>query len=156
MENGFNTKRLLITLSFVLLTALIVGGTTWYVMNEKNKSDRENLQIQIDELKTKDKSSSATNSQEVVMSNQTSLAEACQKIKSSATIEIEKYKGNYGICIWRESFGEGIGSAGIGSMYMRFSDNRWVLEEDTQGVSDDMKDRLIGLGFPSDWFYFSE
>lgn len=58
MEQGFNTKRFLITLGFVLITALAVGGATYYVMNEQAQKDRESfektiqdLQKQIDDLK---------------------------------------------------------------------------------------------------------
>jgi hypothetical protein len=56
---GINWKRIIITTAFVLLSAAIVGGTTWYIM-DKNANDIKasndksvsELQKQIDELKT--------------------------------------------------------------------------------------------------------
>lgn len=54
MEQGFNTKRFLITLSLVLLTALAVGGATYFVMNKQNNDDKALLQSQIDKLKNTD------------------------------------------------------------------------------------------------------
>jgi hypothetical protein len=35
---GFNWKRSLVTIAIVLLTALVVGGTTWYIMNTNSNS----------------------------------------------------------------------------------------------------------------------
>lgn len=50
MKEKINFKRLGIAIGIVFLTALVVGGTTWYVMNEQNEQDKEALQTQIDVL----------------------------------------------------------------------------------------------------------
>ena len=60
----FNWQRMLITSGFVLLAALVVGGTTWYVMDKSakeiktaNDSSVASLQKQINELKAASKTS---------------------------------------------------------------------------------------------------
>jgi len=52
-----NWKRLGITIAIVLFTALIISGTTWYILNEQVKEDKiasektiRKLQMQLDEL----------------------------------------------------------------------------------------------------------
>jgi len=57
-QNKLNWQRLLITTGFVLLAALVVGGTTWYVMDKSakevqtaNEKSVAELQKEIDELK---------------------------------------------------------------------------------------------------------
>lgn len=49
-EPKFNVKRLLITTGFVVLAALAVGGTTWYVMDANQKKDAQQYEKQIQEL----------------------------------------------------------------------------------------------------------
>jgi len=58
-QNKLNWQRLLITTGFVLLAALVVGGTTWYVMDKSAKevqtaNDKSvaELQKQVAELNT--------------------------------------------------------------------------------------------------------
>jgi len=58
-QNKLNWQRLLITTGFVLLAALVVGGTTWYVMDKSakevqtaNEKSVAELQKEIDELHT--------------------------------------------------------------------------------------------------------
>jgi len=58
-KEKLNVQRLLITLGIVLLAALVVGGTTWYVMDKSakevqaaNEKSVAELQKQIDELNT--------------------------------------------------------------------------------------------------------
>lgn len=41
MEQTFNWRRLLITIGIVILTASVVGGTTWYVMGDQAKKDKD-------------------------------------------------------------------------------------------------------------------
>lgn len=55
----FNWQRMLTTISIVLFSALVVGGTTWYVMDKSakevqtaNEKTATELQKQIDRLKT--------------------------------------------------------------------------------------------------------
>ena len=62
----FNWQRMLITAGIVVFSALVVGGTTWYVMDKSakeiktaNDSSVVSLQKQIDELKTAAKTLSA-------------------------------------------------------------------------------------------------
>jgi hypothetical protein len=57
---GFNWKRSLVTIAIVLLTALVVGGTTWYIMNTNsnsintsNNSTINAMQTNINNLKSK-------------------------------------------------------------------------------------------------------
>ncbi len=50
----FNWKRFSITLGLVLLTATIVGGITWYYMNETLETQKETInsqQVQLDKLR---------------------------------------------------------------------------------------------------------
>lgn len=63
----FDWKRLLITTGIVLVATLVVGGTTWYVMDksakEVQKANEESiaaLEKQIDEKSTTSKTSAAT------------------------------------------------------------------------------------------------
>lgn len=50
MEQTFNWKRLLITTGFVILTAGVVGGTTWYLMDEQAKKDIDGYDSKIVEI----------------------------------------------------------------------------------------------------------
>lgn len=47
MEQAFNWKRLLITVTYVVITALVIGGTVWYFMDQQAKEDAEEYQKQI-------------------------------------------------------------------------------------------------------------
>jgi archaellum component FlaF (FlaF/FlaG flagellin family) len=64
----FDWKRLLITLGIILATALIIGGLIYYAMDQQAKKDKEtannqaqDLQKQIDELKSATTSTAANN-----------------------------------------------------------------------------------------------
>lgn len=46
----FNWKRLLITAAYVVITAGVIGGVTWYVMDKNAKADKEQYEKQIREL----------------------------------------------------------------------------------------------------------
>ncbi|MBW6431684.1 hypothetical protein K0A96_00690 [Patescibacteria group bacterium] len=50
MEQTFNWKRLLITIGIVILTAGVVGGTTWYVMDSNSKGEKELLNQRLSDL----------------------------------------------------------------------------------------------------------
>jgi uncharacterized protein YxeA len=46
----FNWQRSLITVGIVIVTAGVIGGTTWYVMNQQAKTDKTNTDKQVSEL----------------------------------------------------------------------------------------------------------
>jgi hypothetical protein len=67
-KSHFNWKRSLITLVFIILTAGVVGGAMWYVMDSNMKKEREandksvkELQVKIDELKKQAEENKNTN-----------------------------------------------------------------------------------------------
>jgi hypothetical protein len=66
-KTKFNWQRSLITVGIVIVTAGIIGGTTWYVMNQQATKDKEtanktaqDLQKQIDDLKKTQTTTSTT------------------------------------------------------------------------------------------------
>lgn len=58
MEHKFNWTRLLITVGIVVLTTVAVGGSTWYVMGEQAKKDKEATERQIQALEKQVKENS--------------------------------------------------------------------------------------------------
>lgn len=57
MKEKINFKRLGTTIGLVLLTTLVVGGTTWYLMDEQSKSDQKVLLAQLDALREENSTS---------------------------------------------------------------------------------------------------
>ncbi|MEI6266665.1 MAG: hypothetical protein WCP14_02135 [bacterium] len=49
-KEKINPGRLLITIGIVIITAAVVGGTVWYVMNQKAKTDKANADKQVSDL----------------------------------------------------------------------------------------------------------
>lgn len=130
-------KRVLITAGIVLLSALVVGGTTWYIMDKSsrevvaaNEASVSSLQKQIDALEQTAATKKETPTEEEtptvtpVASGATTLAEYCKTANGGLLLPGYSYmktvNGEYANC--------GIGSLEMGGAMLiaKFENGAWA------------------------------
>ncbi len=104
-KEKINVTRLLVTIAIVLVTALVVGGVTWYYMDksakdlkEANDNEVQALEKQITILK-KAKITETSNNTTTNKTNGDTAIDSASNTKNGVTLEITPTKGTVGTVV---------------------------------------------------------
>ena len=129
----FNWQRMLITSGFVLLAALVVGGTTWYIMDKSakeistaNDTSIAAMQKQINSMEetvtSKDKETEPTT---VAATAVSTLKDYCKTVNNGIALlgysYMETANGEFANC----GIGDGV-SAGGAMLIAKYVDGSWT------------------------------
>lgn len=130
----FNWQRMLITSGIVLFAALVVGGTTWYVMDKSareiktaNDASTATMQKQISTLETKvaADTKTVTETTPAASSAVSTLKEYCKTVNNGIALVgysyMETANGEYGNC----GIGDGV-SPGGAMLIAKYVDGAWT------------------------------
>lgn len=139
-KGKLNWQRLLITSGFVLLAALVVGGTTWYVMDKSskevataNKTSVETLQKQVNTLEKaaaneKEAVSTITGTTDTtpaVATGLSTLEDYCKTVNNGVLLSGYSYMKNTNGEFANCGLGDGV-SPGGAMLIARYKNNVWT------------------------------
>lgn len=146
-------KRVLITSAIVLLSALVVGGTTWYVMDKSAKEVAVATEAQAEELQTLvnklEEESAVKEPATAIIDDDTSVASPTAVATGLSTLEDYCKTANNGVLLVGYSYmktlngefancglGDGV-SPGGAMLIAKYKNNAWVKLWSGNGVIED-------------------